>query len=416
MISRKHSITGGFLTALAVGVVLSATCAATADAYVYWSNLGGGSGTTIGRANNDGSGVNNAFINGAAGPCGVAVDGSYVYWNNANNSDIGRANLDGTAANPAFVPISGSGGCGVAANASNIFWASGGSGTTLGSAGLDGGSPNTSFIAGTNGPCGVAVNSTHVYWARTSPSGISRANLNGTSVQEGLIPIPLGNPCMVTLNDTHVFWGGGNNAVGRADLNGGNINTTFISGLPSYACGVAVDDKYVYWANTTADTIGRANLDGSGAIANFISGASRPCGLAVNQLSASPVGPSVPVVTVKKRKSRKDGAVNLTVEVSGAGRVAAAQAKNTKQSKTTKITNQSQGARKKTARPLVKKTAKNVIAAGLVKLVIKPSKTAKVKLRRGKRVRVKLLVTYTDTAGATATAKTTVTFKPKRKR
>lgn len=46
--------------------------------------------------------------------------------------------------------------------------------------------------------------------------------------------------------------------------------------------GVAVDSKYIYWADTGADRIGRANLDGSGVNLNFITaGVIDPQGVAV---------------------------------------------------------------------------------------------------------------------------------------
>ena len=40
------------------------------DAHVYWTNFNSGA---IGRANLDGSGVNQSFITGASGPSGVAL-------------------------------------------------------------------------------------------------------------------------------------------------------------------------------------------------------------------------------------------------------------------------------------------------------------------------------------------------------
>jgi hypothetical protein len=54
---------------------------------------------------------------------------------------------------------------------------------------------------------------------------------------------------------------------------------------------VAVDGQHVYWANFSSNTIGRANLDGSGANQSFIAGASDAIGVAVDggpPRSASP--------------------------------------------------------------------------------------------------------------------------------
>ena len=53
-----------------------ATLVAVDGSHIYWANPGawmGANGTTIGRANLDGSGANQSFISGAKAPCGVAA-------------------------------------------------------------------------------------------------------------------------------------------------------------------------------------------------------------------------------------------------------------------------------------------------------------------------------------------------------
>ncbi|HXN02233.1 MAG TPA: hypothetical protein VN973_10145, partial [Candidatus Dormibacteraeota bacterium] len=55
-------------TAARPTVVASRAASATAAAsgpYIYWANWGAGRGTTIGRANLDGTAVNPSFITGA---------------------------------------------------------------------------------------------------------------------------------------------------------------------------------------------------------------------------------------------------------------------------------------------------------------------------------------------------------------
>jgi hypothetical protein len=80
----------------------------------------------------------------------------------------------------------------------------------------------------------------------------------------------------------HVYWADdGTGTIGRANLDGTGANQSFISGA-SGPIGVAVDAGHVYWANNITDTIGRANLDGTGPDQGFISGASRPVGVAVD--------------------------------------------------------------------------------------------------------------------------------------
>ena len=54
---------------------------ASVGAYVYWANYELGTGTTVGRANLDGTGANQSFIS-ASIPRGVATDGRHVYWAN----------------------------------------------------------------------------------------------------------------------------------------------------------------------------------------------------------------------------------------------------------------------------------------------------------------------------------------------
>jgi virginiamycin B lyase len=80
----------------------------------------------------------------------------------------------------------------------------------------------------------------------------------------------------------HVYWTNVNTGtIGRANLDGSGADQSFISGA-SYPSGVAVDAGHVYWTNFVAGTIGRANLDGSNPDQSFITGASGPWGVAVD--------------------------------------------------------------------------------------------------------------------------------------
>jgi hypothetical protein len=86
--------------------------------------------------------------------------------------------------------------------------------------------------------------------------------------------------------DAFVYWanpnGGspGRGLIGRMNNDATNDNLAFITGA-SAPCGVAVDSAHVYWANRSATGIGRANLDGSSPNQSFIPiGAS--CALAVD--------------------------------------------------------------------------------------------------------------------------------------
>ena len=153
-----------------VAVAAVAVVTGTAQAAVYWGNSGtNGDGTTIGRANLNGSKPSQKFITKAAGPVGVAVDRKYLYWSDALNAScggttIGRANINGSAPNPSFIKgVS----CahGLAVNGTYIYWANrgpNGTGTSIGRAKLDGSGVNVNFITGATGPWGVAMDSDHI--------------------------------------------------------------------------------------------------------------------------------------------------------------------------------------------------------------------------------------------------------------
>ena len=94
---------------------------AVTDTHVFWSDLGRG---TIGRATRvgDSAGASEPlFIAGARGPCGITVHGAHLYWGNfygaanktGRGTTIGRANLDGSGVNQSYVQGA-SGPCGVA--------------------------------------------------------------------------------------------------------------------------------------------------------------------------------------------------------------------------------------------------------------------------------------------------------------
>ncbi len=93
--------------------------------------------------------------------------------------------------------------------------------------------------------------------------------------------------------DAYIYWGHmdlGVGSIGRADNDGTNPNPLFITGLKPVT-GIAVDSGHIYWAEsdgnagTANDTIGRANIDGTGADSNFITSATdgpQPGRVAVN--------------------------------------------------------------------------------------------------------------------------------------
>src|SRR5262245_59008384 len=134
-------------------LLLTLTFPPRADAFVYWANDDGDS-TTIGRANPDGTGVNQSFIAGAIQPCGPAVDSTHLYWGNGGGDTIGRANLDGSQVSQSFI-VGANQPCGVTTDAGHLYWTNAGT-DTIGRADLDGTGVNQNFIGGADIPIGVA--------------------------------------------------------------------------------------------------------------------------------------------------------------------------------------------------------------------------------------------------------------------
>jgi hypothetical protein len=271
---------------VATVLLLALALAPAAGASVYWTNAG----ATIGRANGDGTGVNQAFI-GAQG-CGLAVDAAHVYWTNFDLGTIGRANRDGSGVDQNFIAVVNPS-CGLAVDGAHIYFgkldaAESGNSGSIGRANLDGTGVNQNFITLTDVPVAVAVDPAHVYWANDgNAAAIGRANIDGSAADQNFIPVRL--PSGVAVDGAHIYWTSiSEGAIGRANLDGTGVNQSFID-AGFFPNAVAVDSAHIYWTNLNPifqepadDAIGRANLDGTGRNPSLITGAADPVGLAID--------------------------------------------------------------------------------------------------------------------------------------
>lgn len=277
---------------LSLALLASLALASRAAAFIYWADT---QDQTIGRAANDGSEVNDAFIHTGELPFAVAVDSSHIYWADQNGNSIGRANIDGSGVDNNF--ISGiTKPTGLAVNATSIFWAT--LGGHIGKSSLDGTVVNPNLVTGLAEPCGVALDSGHVYWgeiASGTPAYISRAGLDGSSLQLTYVTIPgTAFPCGVAVNSANIFWTepgifGGGTRIGRANTSTGTGADPSFIGDASTPCGIAVYGSQIYWTNSGSNSIGRANSDGTAVNQSFVAtGGNQPCGPAVDGLAAPP--------------------------------------------------------------------------------------------------------------------------------
>ena len=389
------------LATLLLSALLAVTLAlaSRAEAYVYWTNPG-----AIGRANVDGTGVDENFITGAgvplpapfndSNPDGVAVNSTHLYWVSSGvrlsggmlrqTLTIGRANLDGTAPNYSLIANVSAVASepGIAIDDEHVYWVSryadedSNPGTgAIGRANVDGTGVDENFITGLDYPESgpMAVGGSHLYWANQR-GAIGRANVDGTGVDQNFITNGAGS---LAVDDTHVWWASSarfSAAIERANLDGTGTEPVIGFGAEDdyreWVCGgVAVDDTHLYWTNRYG--IGRARLDGTRVNHDFIT--TDPCvGLAVDGLGPPPANEfSFGKVKTNKRK----GTAKLTVKVPGPGELALA--KNAK----------------------VKGKKKGAAAAGKQKLPIKPRRTAKKRLAAKGNAKVEAEVTYTPDGG-----------------
>jgi sugar lactone lactonase YvrE len=274
-------------------LLVSLALASRASAFIYWADT---QNQTIGRAANDGTEVNDAFIHTGELPFAVAVDADHIYWANQNGNSIGRANIDGSGVDNSF--ISGvTEPDGIAVNGSSIFWST--IPGPIGRADLSGSNVKKSFIIGASEPCGLAVDSGHLYWAddALSEAKVGRSSLDGLFVQPEYVKIGVAFPCGVAVNAANIYWAdtgffGGGTRIGRADIaTGKSVDPSFIAGAAT-PCGLAADSSsHLYWANAETGTIGRANTDGTGVNESFVTTGNQPCGVAVDSLSSPPPSP-----------------------------------------------------------------------------------------------------------------------------
>jgi virginiamycin B lyase len=144
---------------------------------------------------------------------------------------------------------------------------------TIARATLDGQQVSQSFIQGASNPGQVVVDASHIYWFNRGDGAIGRANLDGSGVNPEFIPGAAAAGTGLAVGDGYIFWTDfQNSTLGRANADGSGAGT-IVTGLLSPR-GVAVDAGHVYWTNYGVENgqlpIGRANLDGTEAVNDFI--------------------------------------------------------------------------------------------------------------------------------------------------
>ena len=216
----------------------------------------------------------------------MAVDSSHIYW--ADLDSIGRANLDGSGVEQNFVSFTGFPNvCGVAVNGTHVYWADR-TADKIGRVGLNGSSPDFGFITTPFTPCGVAVTRTTSTTAQTTVPTCSV----GPKRRRGR-PSPSGTLAGGILRGRrerrNVYYGN-RQASGLTDLKQINDGIELASATGAKGpCGIAVNSSAIYWTNYSqpgggsGGSVGTAPIDAAGVVSGpsdqtLITGISEPAG------------------------------------------------------------------------------------------------------------------------------------------
>src|SRR5262245_4118949 len=100
----RADLTGAHVNQHLINGAKAPTGLALDGRHLYWGNdPTGGAKASIARATLTGSHVSEHFIAGVSEPFGVAVDSQHVYWSNFGTGNIGRANRNGSDVNQSFI-------------------------------------------------------------------------------------------------------------------------------------------------------------------------------------------------------------------------------------------------------------------------------------------------------------------------
>lgn len=283
--SRSSSRTKRFSAALAGATAALALFTASASADIFWAASENNLSTTppsmvaqIGKSSSDGLTVNQVLVSLGAGRIapGLAANSTNVFW---NDSEIGGMGL------PA---------------------------TSLGSALVDGTGSTTLLDPTADMSLGVAIDSNYIYFpvrienvSGPPSAAIARANLNGTGLVENWLPLgdssSVGSVMGVAVDSNYIYWsvsgaiapgesGDGIGKIGRANLNGTGVNASFITGL-TRPFQLAVTANYLFWGHfgtsvggsfVQPTTVGRADVGGTNATDSFITGLTRSYAVAAD--------------------------------------------------------------------------------------------------------------------------------------
>jgi 6-phosphogluconolactonase (cycloisomerase 2 family) len=121
-------------------------------------------------------------------------------------------------------------------------------------------------------------------WANnTSPSTIGFANADATGSNQSLVA-GLPNTRGTFSDGRYLWWASDNGSIGRANRDGSNAIAGFVTGGGSFDPGMASDGTYLYWGDRNANRIDRISLNAPSGTSPtvIVAGANQPYGVAIS--------------------------------------------------------------------------------------------------------------------------------------
>ena len=314
------------LVAMSAAILLLAS---HADAAVYWTNSGNG---TIGRAESDGSSVDQSFISGLGSVGSVAVGGGYIYWTSPSKHAIGRAKIDGSDVEPEIFKGLAGEPYGLAFYDEQVYVTQPGLGLIgrYGENSSGGLEEDEVLIEGLEAPLAITVDSSGIYWTEQEEVGedefegqIGTASLTGEEVS-ALPPSDATNFTGITHGSQGFFY----SLSGYGAINSTNVEATSwgpaveeISGPGGLALDAEypAEPEYLYYAAAGGNEIGRYELGEETPEPEFITGADEPLDVAV---TPEPIVLAQPTIALNTTTGVRVGeGIHATAELSGGNQV-----------------------------------------------------------------------------------------------
>lgn len=235
------------------------------DAFVYWTDLNGGSIVRVDKAGLTAP-IHLAYNQSA--PFDVKVDERSVYWTNRGDGTIVRADKGDGGAQATLATLADAGPLEIALDDASVYWTVEGRDASPGGVfrvdKQQGGTP-IALCPQRGSPQGLALDGERVYWADHAAGTIESAdrNLGGAPIQ---IANGLDSPSRLAVDEAYVYWlCDTSDAVSRAPKKGGGGATRIATGTKVSIGGIAVDASNVYWASSGAGIVSRAPKSGGAA-------------------------------------------------------------------------------------------------------------------------------------------------------